>query len=395
MRVAWFDASAGASGDMILGALVDAGASLDAIGEVLATLPLTGYRLSQERVSSHGVAAARVTVTLTDDHPHERRLSDVLRVLDGGRLPDPVRTGAERIFRRLADAEAKVHGTSVEAVHFHEVGAVDAIVDVVGAMTALHLLGIEDVTVSPLPITHGWVTGAHGRMPVPAWATMELLTGVPTRPLDLEGEVLTPTGAAILTTLATSYAPPAIAPERIGYGAGSRDFGIANVLRVVVGVTAATPWQVAVIEANIDDMNPEWYEQAVERLFEAGALDVTLSPLQMKKGRPGVLLRVVGAMSDRETLTDVILRETTSLGVRWFAAERECLAREWCEVTTDFGPVRVKIGRRNGEVVNIAPEYESCRAAARGASLAVVYAAATEAARRALAAGSVVPDKAT
>ncbi|MBI2300586.1 MAG: nickel pincer cofactor biosynthesis protein LarC [Armatimonadetes bacterium] len=387
MRVAYFDAACGASGDMVLGALVDAGWSLDALRDGLAALPVGGYELSAERVRSHGVGATRVNVKLTETPQPERHLGDILAILAASGLSEGVKERAGRVFTRLAEAEARVHDTSVERVHFHEVGAVDAIVDVVGGVMGLEQLGVERVYSSPLPVSQGWATAAHGRMPVPAWATYELLRGAATRALPVDGEVLTPTGAALLTTLAESYGPPAMTPTTIGYGAGTKDFGIANVLRLVVGETASEANQVVLVEANLDDMNPEWFEPALEKLFGAGALDVTLSPLQMKKGRPGVLLKVVCEPRDRETLVGVVLRETTSLGVRWYFAERECLAREWLEVDTAFGRARVKIGRRAGVVCNIAPEHDSCRSIARqsGAPLPAIYAAAREAARVSLA----------
>lgn len=387
MKIAWFDASAGASGDMILGALIDAGLDAAALEAELQQLDVPGWRLAVSRVKPRGIAASEVEVVIDADAPRpHRHLRHIIEILRGGALPPGDVERATAIFTRLAEAEARVHDTSVEQIHFHEVGALDAIVDVVGAVVGLRLLGVEQVACTPLPISHGWVDCEHGRLPVPAPATLELLRGVPTVPLDLEGETLTPTGAAILTTLSTAWQPPAMTPAAIGYGAGSRDFGVPNVLRVTLGEAAATPARVVVIEANLDDMSPEWYDRAVQRIFAAGALDVTLSPLQMKKGRPGVLLRAVADPAARAPVSEAILRETTSLGVRWFAGERECLARTWLEVATRYGPVSVKIGRRAGEVLNIAPEYESVARAAEAhqASLPSVEAAAREAAMRVL-----------
>ncbi len=387
MRLAHFDAAAGASGDMILGALVDAGLAIDDLRADLAGLAVEGYTLSAERVKSRGIAATRVTVALAEVRQPHRHLRHILEILEASALPPEVREAAAGIFRRLAEAEAKVHDTTVEKIHFHEVGAVDAMVDVVGAVAGLRRLGVERVSCSPLPLSHGWVDCAHGRLPVPAYATLALLGGVPTVPLDVEGETLTPTGAAILTSLAESWGPPAMALERVGHGAGMKDYGVPNVLRLWLGEAAGQPAEVVVLETNLDDMNPEWYERAVQALFEAGALDVTLSPVQMKKGRPGVLLKVVGDPTTRERLAEVMLRETTTLGLRWYPAQRECLRREWREVETPFGRVRVKIGMRDGAVLNIAPEHESCRVVAEsaGASLPDVYGAAREAARALLA----------
>ncbi|MCC7494266.1 MAG: nickel pincer cofactor biosynthesis protein LarC [Fimbriimonadaceae bacterium] len=384
MQWAWFDPAAGASGDMILGALLAAGLPEQALRDGLQRLGVPGWRLEVEQVTVHGIAATRAKVLLDDAPQPHRHVRHVVDIIAAGDLPPIVAERAKAVFERLAAAEAAVHNTTIERVHFHEVGAVDAIVDVVGACLGLHLLEIERVACGPLPVSHGWVDCAHGRLPVPPPAVVRLLEGVPTRPLDVAGETLTPTGAAILTTLCEQWTLPAMTWGRSGYGAGSKDFGIPNVLRLTLGETAPQPAAAVVIEANLDDMNPEWYERAVERLFAAGGLDVTLQPVQMKKGRPGVLLRVVCDPPRREAVTTVILTETTTLGVRWFTVQRDCLAREWHEVSTSFGPVRVKIGRRAGRVLNIAPEYESCRQAAdaAGAALPAVYAAAAEAARR-------------
>jgi uncharacterized protein (TIGR00299 family) protein len=390
MKVAWFDASAGASGDMLLGALVDAGLPIEALRDGLAGLQVPGYELSAEKVMRRGVRATKVHVTLADGPQPARHLRHIVEILDASPLPDAVRERAKAVFARLAEAEAKVHGTSVERIHFHEVGAVDAIVDIAGTCLGLHLLGVEDIACSPLPVSWGWTDCEHGRIPVPAWATQELLKGVPTRPLDVEGETLTPTGAALLTSLAGSWTMPAMTTDVIGYGAGSKDFGVPNVLRVMLGQRAPQSAEVVVIEANIDDMNPEWYELAVERIFAAGALDVTLQPLQMKKGRPAVLLRAVTDPARREAVMDTILTETTTLGVRFFSAERRCLAREWLDVDTPYGVVRVKVGRRAEQVINLAPEYETCRrcAEARGVPLKVVYTAAQQLAQTLLDAGA-------
>jgi len=384
VKIAYIDASAGASGDMLLGALVDAGLSLETLREQLAGLAVDGYTLSARSVTPHGIGATKVDVELADGTPPHRHLRHIIDILDRSALEPVLKDRAGAIFGRLAEAEAKVHRTTVERIHFHEVGAVDAIVDIVGTVIGLHALGIERLHCSPLPVSHGWVVCQHGTLPVPPPAVVELLSGVPTRPLDLEGETLTPTGAAILTTLVDDWTMPPMVIDATGYGAGTKDFGIPNVLRLMLGHTAPQPAAVVVLEANLDDMNPEWYDRAVGKLFEAGALDVTLQPLQMKKGRPGVLLRVLCDPGARQRLAEVMMRETTTLGVRWFEGQRECLDREWLEVDTAFGRVRVKLGRRGDSILNIAPEYESCRAVADAADapLPLVEAAAREAARR-------------
>lgn len=386
MTWAYFDAAAGASGDMVLGALLDAGLALEALQAELARLDVPGWRLESERVSRRGIAATHAKVVLDAVEQPHRHLRHVVEILEASRLPRGDVERASAIFRRLAEAEAAVHGTTIERVHFHEVGALDAIVDIVGAVIGLRLLGVDQVACSPLPISHGWIECAHGRLPVPPPAVWRLLEGAPTRPLEVEGETLTPTGAAILTTLAVHWGPPAMTVRRVGHGAGSRDYGVPNVLRLVLGTSAEQPAAVVVIEANLDDMNPEWYDRAVTRMFAAGALDVTLSPLQMKKGRPGVLLRAVCDPTRRDAVAEVILRHTTTLGLRWFTGERMCLERSWLEVATRYGVVKVKIGRRGDDVWNVAPEYESVAAAAEasGSTLAAVDAAAREAARAAL-----------
>lgn len=384
MKIAYVDASAGASGDMLLGALIDAGLSLDTLREKLSGLAVDGYTLSARQITPHGIGATKLDVELADGTPPHRHLKHIVEIIDRSELDVVVKDQAKAVFTRLAEAEAKVHRTTVERIHFHEVGAVDAIVDIVGTVIGLHELGIEKLYCSPLPVSHGWVMCQHGKLPVPPPAVVELLNGVPTRPLDVEGETLTPTGAAILTTLADDWSMPAMVADVTGYGAGTKDFGIPNVVRLMVGHTAPQPSAVTLLEANLDDMNPEWYDRAVGKLFEAGALDVTLQPLQMKKGRPGVLLRVLCDPAARQRLAEVMMRETTTLGVRWFEGSRECLDRDWLEVDTDFGRVRVKLGRRGDHILNIAPEYESCRAAADAADapLPLVEAAAREAARR-------------
>lgn len=389
MKIAWFDASAGASGDMILSALVDAGLPFETLREQLAGLAVDGYELACEPVMRRGVRATKVKVTLTEAKQPARHLKHIVAILDESSLPEPVRDAAKRVFGRLAEAEAKVHGTTVERIHFHEVGAVDAIVDVVGGCLGLHLLGVEQVGCTPLPVSHGWVDCEHGRVPVPSWATQELLKGVPTRALDVEGETLTPTGAAILTTLAEVWTMPPMVAERTGYGAGTKDFGIPNVLRLTLGETAGQSSEVVVVEANIDDMNPEWWELAIERIQAAGAVDVSLAPIQMKKNRPALLLRAICDPAKLDAVIDAVVSETTTLGVRFYRAERRCLAREWVDVTTPYGPVKVKVGRRNQQVLNLAPEYETCRQCAEtaGVPLKDVYASAQQLARAALDAG--------
>lgn len=388
MLVAYFDCFAGASGDMALGALLDAGAPLDKLLDGLRTLPLSGWDLKAERVRKGSISATSVTVVAEEHHP-ERRLSDIERIVAASRLPDEVKGKSLDIFRLLAEAEAKVHGIGVNEVHFHEVGAVDSIVDIVGVVYALHLLGVREVHSSSLPFSRGRVKTVHGELPVPAPAAMELLCGVPTYPLDIESELVTPTGAALLKGLAKSFgAPPPFTPRKVGYGAGKKDLPFPNVLRVVIGEmpgeVALERERLTVVETNLDDMTGEIVGFVMERLFEVGVRDVWVTPAQMKKNRPAVVLSV---LCDPETLPaalQILLRETTTLGVRVQEVERLCLPREFEEVETPYGVVKVKVAKLGNEVVNISPEYEDCRRIAleRNVPLKEVMAAAISAAER-------------
>jgi uncharacterized protein (TIGR00299 family) protein len=369
MKIAYFDCFAGISGDMTLGALIGAGADPERLRDSLAALGVGGYRIEVGRKISGYIEATDVAVIVEEPHQgHHRHLKDILETIHAASLSDPVKQRAESIFRRLAAAEGRVHGCPPEKVHFHEVGAVDAIVDIVGTAIALEMLGSPKVFSSPMPTFHGYVKGTHGIFPLPAPATAEILRGVPWRRLDIEGELVTPTGAAIITEIASGFGPfPAMTVESIGYGAGKSDFGIPNALRVMIGegcVASADSGCVAVIETNIDDLNPQFYEIAVERLFAAGALDVYMSPLQMKKNRPGTLLSVICDPALTETIAAVVLAETSTLGVRISRRERICLDRRWEEVVTEFGTIRIKIGEKNGKEIQAAPEYEDCKRAA-------------------------------
>jgi|WetSurMetagenome_2_1015567.scaffolds.fasta_scaffold169272_1 pyridinium-3,5-bisthiocarboxylic acid mononucleotide nickel chelatase len=368
MRIAYFDCFAGISGDMTLGALIGAGADPERLREGLAGLGVDGYRIEVGKRMAGPIEATDVRVILDDAHQHHhRRLKDILEIIRGAELSGSVKQTAERIFRRLADAEARVHGHSPEEVHFHEVGALDAIIDIVGTTLCLEILGWPKVIASPMPTFHGFAKGAHGTFPLPAPAAAELLRGIPWKKLDIEGELVTPTGAAIITEIAAGFGPlPAMTVEKIGYGAGKCDFGIPNALRVMIGQEAAGAESqgVAVIETNIDDLNPQFYETAMERLFAAGALDVFLSPIQMKKNRPGTLLSVICDPGRTEAMADIVLAETSTFGVRISRWERLCLDRRWEDVETEFGAIRIKIGERKGRMITASPEYEDCKKAA-------------------------------
>jgi uncharacterized protein (TIGR00299 family) protein len=370
MKIAYFDCFAGISGDMTLGALIGVGADPERLREGLAGLGVGGFSIEVGHRMTGPIEATDVRVILDNHHHHHhRRLHDILEMIRGAKLSEPVKQTAERIFLRLAEAEAKVHGSSPEEVQFHEVGAVDAIVDIVGAAICLEMLGWPKVVASPMPTFHGYAKGSHGIFPLPAPATAEILRGVPWRKLDIEGELVTPTGAAIIREIAEGFGPlPAMTVEGIGYGAGKSDFGIPNALRVMIGEEATTPGDsaecVTVIETNIDDLNPQFYEIAIERLFAAGALDVFLTPIQMKKNRPGTLLSVICDPDLAEAVAAVILAETSTFGVRISQWERLCLDRRWEEVVTKFGVIRIKIGERDGKEITASPEYEDCKRAA-------------------------------
>jgi pyridinium-3,5-bisthiocarboxylic acid mononucleotide nickel chelatase len=486
MSIIYIDASSGASGDMLLGALLDVGLPETALREALARMPVEGYRLDIRREMRGGLAATRADVRLLDEHDHEhehphgdhgepghshaaehaghghdhphgghehephggdpeesahhkhgdalhhshphdaahhagyhddsshaghhadgsrheagghhharsRHLPEILEIIAGANLPGRAAEWASAVFRRLADAEAKVHGTTPDNIHFHEVGAVDAIVDIVGVCSGLALLGHPRVIVSPLPMGSGFVQCAHGRLPVPAPAVIELARGIPVAASMEPGELTTPTGAALLVTLAERFGPmPAMVPEAIGYGAGSRQGKTApNVLRAVLGREpsgaddAAEADSVWVIEANLDDATGETLGATTRALLDAGALDAWLAPVTMKKGRPGVILGCLADEVRRAAIEDVIFRQTTTFGIRRTRAERTKLDRRHVEVATPFGPVRIKVGSRAGKIVTALPEYEDCLRLAqeRGIAFREVY----DAARAAYGAGA-------
>ncbi len=379
-RIVYFDCASGAAGDMLLGAAVDLGLPLERLRDELARLPVQGYRLETERVSRSGLAATKVHVRLDGEDKTHRHLRHVLEIIDGSTLDTAVKEKAAALFRRLADAEAAVHGTSPEKVHFHEVGALDSIVDVVGGVIALRSLGAERFVSSPLNLGTGTVTMSHGTFPVPPPATARLVTGVPVYG-DGEGELVTPTGALLVTGHATEYGPlPAMRIEASGHGAGSRDTrGRPNVLRLIVGQEdARAEGRVLVLETEVDDAAPQLLGPLLEQLLTAGALDAFFTPVQMKKGRPGVLVTVLAPPDRREAIEELLFRETTTLGVRrqeWLRTELE---RETATVATPYGPVRVKVGRRGAVVYNAWPEFEDCQrlAAEAGVPVKEVLAAA-------------------
>lgn len=409
-RTLYLDCFAGASGDMFIGALLDCGLDFDFLKSELAKLSVAGYELSLERVDRSGISAAKFDVHLkavahshdhhhehshdhghshTHDHSHDhehshehhhehqhsqsdhRSLSTIKQMISASALSATVKTRAQAIFQLIGEAESKIHGIPIETVHFHEVGAIDSIVDIIGACIGLEALKIEKILSSPLHVGSGTFNCAHGTYPVPGPATTEILKGVPIYSKEIEGELVTPTGAAIIATLAASFGNlPAMKVERVGYGAGTRSYPkFPNVLRAIIGQTEQstdeTPTTITVIEANIDDLNAQVFGHLMEKALAAGALDVFYTPVQMKKNRPGVLVTLLCRPEDRGRMSDLIFRETTTLGVRYRNEQRQILQREQVAVETGYGQIRIKVARDDdGRIVNYAPEFDDCRAAA-------------------------------
>jgi len=387
MKTLYFDCFAGASGDMILGAAVAAGVDPDTLREQLSLLNVEGFKIDFEITDRSGLSATYARVVTTDQKKH-RHLSDIRRIIEASGVSNAVKELSIRIFTRLAEAEARVHNEPIEKVHFHEVGALDAIVDVVGAAICFDLLKIDRFVSSPLHVGSGMIEMAHGRFPVPPPAVAELLRGVPFYSGDIKGELLTPTGAAIITTVCQEYgAIPRIKTDRTGYGAGTRQYdNFPNVLRVLIGETEvddAASERLWMIETNLDDMSPQIVGHVMDRVFELGALDCYFTPVQMKKNRPGVLLSVLCKPEDKEAVMQLLFTETTTLGVRSYEVERRALRRSVVQVETQYGPIGVKVAHLNGRVVNEMPEFEQCREAAIRANVPLKV--VEEAARVALA----------
>jgi uncharacterized protein (TIGR00299 family) protein len=397
MKTLYFDCFAGISGDMTLGALVSAGADARALVEQLALLDVAGYEIGFENVERSGISATRAVVRMTAEEHHHRHLADILEIIRRSRLNDAVKERASKIFTRLGEAEARVHDVPVERIHFHEVGAVDAIVDVIGACIGFELLGVERFAASALHVGSGTVEMAHGRFPVPPPAVAELLRGAPVYSTDIVGELVTPTGAAIVSTLCESFGPvPRMRLSSTGYGAGTREYkNFPNVLRVLVGETEAdgvvidessavvdesgavedggvgVEEELIVIETNVDDVSPQVLGHLMEEAFARGALDCYFTNVQMKKNRPGVLVSILCRQSERESLTELLFKETPTLGVRSHTVQRRALERESVTVETEFGRIAVKVGRLRGRVLSATPEFEECREAAQRAGVAL------------------------
>ena len=372
-KILYLEPVGGIAGDMFLAAGVDLGVSPEAIAQALSGLKVPGWKLAVSRAVRHAISGTHLDVVVDERevHPH-RAYKDIRRLIeDAGTLSPKAKARALEVFLAIGEAEAKVHGVSLEEIHFHEVGAVDSIVDICGAAAVLELLGDPEVYAAPPPLGSGTIRVAHGNMPIPVPATLELLKDVPVR-FEGVGELTTPTGAALLKVLTSIGQPPDFIVERVGYGVGTKDFkDRPNVLRASLGRAEDKAEGLWVLEANMDDSTPQLLGYLVERLLAVGALDAWVTPAVMKKGRPGHLLSVMVEGGKREVVMDVVLRESTTLGVRFHRVERQALERDWVEVETPWGRVRVKRGLRGGEVLNAHPEFEDCRRVAEAAGVPV------------------------
>ncbi len=364
MTIAYFDCFSGISGDMVLGALVDLGLDLDELNGALSSIELEPFSIEAREFQSYGLRGTKVDVVVPES-VLVRTFNNIRDIISTSGLPDQVKRMSLEIFMRLARAESVVHNKPVDQVHFHEVGAVDSIVDIVGAAFGVHALGFTEVFSSPLPMGHGMVKTAHGSLPVPAPAVLEILEETPTYGRGIPTEIVTPTGAALIKTLATSFgnAPP-MKIAKTGYGAGTKDLGVPNLLRVVTGEPLDFPAEseelAYVISTNIDDMNPEFYDYVLERLFSAGAHDVWLTPIQMKKTRPGTVVNVLCSPRDAWAVKRILLEETSTFGLRTASVMKKAIERELLDVDTPWGTVRVKVGRESNHVTSISPEFSDC-----------------------------------
>lgn len=391
MTIAYVDCFSGASGDMFLGALFHLGYTPEQLHRDLASLRVPGYKVSQQTRVVSGITSVKAIVETEETHVH-RNLADILQLIEESKLSDRIKIQGVKLFTRLAEAEARVHNTTVDEIHFHEVGAVDSIVDILGTLCGFAYLGIEEMYCGSIPLGTGFVECQHGRIPVPAPATLELLKGYPVYQTDVEAELVTPTGALLLTSLCQFVPPPAMRLLRVGYGAGSKVLATPNLLRISLGEKVESQERklppggspIAIIEASIDDMNPEFYSYVIEKLQAAGALEVTLTAVQGKKGRPATLLTVLANPARVELLQGIIFRETTTLGVRVRNETMYGLTAERLQVELGDQRIGVKIARMGQQVTNIAPEYEDCKMAADQLALPLkdVYDLAKELARK-------------
>jgi len=361
-RIAYLDCFAGVSGDMVLGAFLDLGLPPEVLDEGWRMLGLKGVQVKGQRVNRGGIMGTQVEVKGKGTFKNYREMK---KAIDDSALPSGIKELSLKILHQLAQVEAGIHGMEIEEVHFHEIGGIDTIVDTVGAALGVSHFGWETILCSPLPLNRGFVEGGHGRLPLPAPATVALLKGVYIVPAAVEGETVTPTGASIVTALASGFGPlPEMEITGVGYGAGTRDTeGTPNLLRIIQGIQVEKQQEgIWVLEADVDDMNPELLPYLNQLLLKEGAIDAVLIPIQMKKGRPGFTIRVLATAAQREGLAQLILRESTTLGVRMYPAERMTLPREEREVETQYGKIKIKVALdQEGKIINLMPEYESCR----------------------------------
>lgn len=374
MKIAYFDCFSGISGDMTVGALLDTGLKIEILEKELKKLGLSGYQLEVKKVAKKGISATQFKVKIKEEGV-ERRFKDILTILEKSKLDEEIKKETKKIFFNIAQAESKIHQKDIDKIHFHEIGGLDSIIDITSAVIGIKTLGIEEIYSSALPVGKGFVKCAHGVIPVPAPATLELLKNIPTYSGGIESEMITPTGAAIISTLAKSFGKrPLMKIERIGYGAGEKEFTIPNLLRVSVGEKIAKDKdfkddyisdEAVLIETNIDDMNPEFYNYIMDQLFSQGALDVFLTPIQMKKNRPAHMLSIIVYEQNLKEILEVLFSESTTLGVRMKEIKRLRLAQQYFIAETKYGKIKVKIGMFKGERKNIAPEYEDCKKMAK------------------------------
>ena len=374
MKIAYFDCFSGISGDMTVGALLDAGLKIETLEKELKKLGLSGYQLEVNKVVKKGISATQFKVKIKEEGA-ERRFKDILAILEESKLDEEIKKEIKRIFFNIVQAESKIHQKDIDKIHFHEIGGLDSIIDITSAVIGIKTLGIEEIHSSALPVGKGFVKCAHGVIPVPAPATLELLKNIPTYSGGIESEMITPTGAGIISTLAKSFGGrPLMKIERIGYGAGEKEFTIPNLLRVSIGEKILKDEnlkdgyvsdEAVLIETNIDDMNPEFYDYIMEQLFSQGALDVFLTPIQMKKSRPAHMLSIIVYEQNLKEILEVLFSESTTLGVRIREIKRLRLGQQNFIAETKYGKIRVKVGMFKGEIKNIAPEYEDCKKMAK------------------------------
>ena len=378
LRAAYFDCYSGISGDMILGAMVDLGVDIKEIRNALKEIDLKGYKLNSKKIQRNGLASTQITTKIENKKnqysPSQRSYYDIRKLISQSKLTSAVKNNSIEIFKRIAKVEAQIHNTTIQKIHFHEIGAIDSIVDIVGGVWAIESLNLDIIKSSPLNVGEGFVDCAHGRLPVPAPATLKLLKGIPVFSNGIKQELTTPTGAAMIGFYAEKFESlPTMAITNEGYGAGNRVIpSLPNLLRVFIGnITISENNNLVMIETNIDDMNPEIFETVMESLFSAGALDVYFSAIIMKKNRPATKISVLSECGSREKLSKILLTETSSFGVRYYSVDRLILDREIKKLKTPYGLIKIKLGKLDGKIVQAAPEFEDCKKISRTKKLPV------------------------